>query len=568
MSASTFGNLSIRTKIFLVALGTIVCMVLLGLYGSVLLRGNISAVSTLKNGALAQATSVGAFRKDLLSSLVDLYRVISVATNETDHKKLADLIDAEDKSLTVLQTDFAHAKEQMKAAHIPSEEVDALDQSCEAYLRSVNLVLRMADSNTADASNRLLGAHHEFADAFGQLQQISSRIEKSRDDGLADMTTSMEDGVSVFAVSILCASALAVAVSLLISGLISRPIVALSDGIARIARKDYDVEIPALEEAGEIGQMAKAVGVLRDQSRKADQLAIEQRLVAEEKIRRSDALMRPLKSFDQSITQIIDRTSNAANQLQSISAQMLAAAEKGHVQASEVADSADEVQTGISQVAGSVEQLSTSSQEISQQVTIASNTTQTAVGQSTTARQTVQNLAESAARIGEVVGLINSIANQTNLLALNATIEAARAGEAGKGFAIVALEVKALANQTSKATDEISVHISNIQQATRQTVSAIEGISGVISGISQSALHITAAIEEQGAATREISSTVRQVASAIRNMAQNIEGVRSMSSETRAMAGSVKEATSNMSGQSVVLRSDVETFLASVKAAS
>lgn len=241
--------------------------------------------------------------------------------------------------------------------------------------------------------------------------------------------------------------------------------------------------------------------------------------------------------FEVNIKGIAEAVSSASTEMQA-SAEALAA-------------TAEETSNQANTVAAASEELSSSINEISQQVSRSANISAEAVTEAQRSEQQIQGLAKAADKIGEVVNLINDIAGQTNLLALNATIEAARAGEAGKGFAVVASEVKNLASQTAKATEEISGQISSIQSATRDAVGAITGISNIINELNEIATAISSAVEEQGAATQEVAT--------------NITGVTSAASETGVSASQVLEAASELSKQSEVLGTEADNFLAEMR---
>jgi methyl-accepting chemotaxis protein len=232
-----------------------------------------------------------------------------------------------------------------------------------------------------------------------------------------------------------------------------------------------------------------------------------------------------------------------------------------------VAAASEEATTNVQSVASATEELSTSITEISRRVQQSARMASGAVGQARTTTDRVSELSKAATRIGDVVELINTIAGQTNLLALNATIEAARAGEAGRGFAVVASEVKALAEQTAKATGEIGQQISGIQSATQESVNAIKEISGTIEKLSEISSTIASAVEEQGAATQEISRNVQQAAHGTQRVSSNITDVRRDASETGSASSQVLSAAKALSGDSNRLRLEVGKFLNSVRAA-
>ena len=232
-----------------------------------------------------------------------------------------------------------------------------------------------------------------------------------------------------------------------------------------------------------------------------------------------------------------------------------------------MASASGEASANVQSVASATEELSSSVTEIGRQVQELARMATDAVGQARVTNDRVSQLSKAASRIGDVVELINTIAGQTNLLALNATIEAARAGDAGRGFAVVASEVKALAEQTAKATGEISQQITGIQGATQELVNAIKEISGTIERLAEISSAIAAAVEEQGAATQEISRNVQQAARGTQQVSSNISDVQRGAGETGAASSQVLSAAQSLSGDSHRLKLEVGRFLDSVRAA-
>ena len=228
----------------------------------------------------------------------------------------------------------------------------------------------------------------------------------------------------------------------------------------------------------------------------------------------------------------------------------------------------NEASMSVENVASASEELSASINDISQQAAHAAGIASRAVSQASDTDSTVQGLAKSAGRIGEVVGLINTIAAQTNLLALNATIEAARAGEAGRGFAVVASEVKELASQTAKATEEIAGQVTAIQSATGDCVLAIGGISDTIREISGIATTIAAAVEQQDSATREIARSVQQAAAGTSEVSHNVAGASQAAHQSRALADNVLAASGELGQHAAALFKSVDTFLAGLRDAA
>ena len=375
-----------------------------------------------------------------------------------------------------------------------------------------------------------------------------------------------------FRTSALVAAAVAVLLivpllGLLIHGLVARPIVRMTDAMKQLADGNTEVAVPEQHRHDEIGQMASAVQVFKTNMLKAEKLVAEQATEHVEKDRRAGHRESLVVSFETKVTRLVGTLSSAAAGLQATAQSMSGIAGQTTQRIGVVVAVAEEASTGVATAASAGEELSLSINEISRQVHKSATVAQQAVDEAMRTDAVVQALAGGAQKIGEIVGLIRSIAGQTNLLALNATIEAARAGDAGKGFAVVASEVKGLANQTARATEDIGAQISQMQVATKEAVEAIQGITRIISEISGIATTIASAVEEQGTATAEIARNVQQTAVGIQNVTTNIEGVNQAAVETGAAATQVLGAASELSDQAGQLSGEVQTFVTGLRAA-
>jgi methyl-accepting chemotaxis protein len=335
-----------------------------------------------------------------------------------------------------------------------------------------------------------------------------------------------------------------------------------------LASGRLDVEVPGIGRGDEVGEMAKAVEVFKSNAVARQALEVEQREAATRTAanRKSD-MNKMANDFEAAVGQIVEAVSSASDLLEASAGTLTATAERAQDVTTRVAEASGEASSNVQSVAAATEEMSSSVNEISRQVQASARMASEAVDQARTTNDRVSELSKAAARIGDVVELINTIAGQTNLLALNATIEAARAGEAGRGFAVVASEVKALAEQTAKATGEIGQQISGIQAATQDSVNAIKEISGTIEKLSEISSTIAAAVEEQGAATQEISRNVQQAAQGTQQVSSNITDVQRGASETGSASAQVLSAAQSLSGDSNRLKLEVGKFLDSVRAA-
>ncbi|MGY2908357.1 methyl-accepting chemotaxis protein [Bradyrhizobium sp. URHC0002] len=348
----------------------------------------------------------------------------------------------------------------------------------------------------------------------------------------------------------------------------------VSSGIASIVipmqalgKGDLSAKVPHQGETTEIGAMADTLQVFKQEliaKKAADEAAAADAEAKIERGRRVDGITR---NFETVIGEIVQTVSSASTQLEASASTLSATAKRSQTLTSTVASASGEASTNVQSVASATEELSSSVTEIGRQVQESARMATDAVGQARVTNDRVSQLSKAAGRIGDVVELINTIAGQTNLLALNATIEAARAGDAGRGFAVVASEVKALAEQTAKATGEISQQITGIQGATQESVNAIKEISGTIERLAEISSAIAAAVEEQGAATQEISRNVQQAARGTQQVSSNISDVQRGASETGAASSQVLSAAQSLSGDSHRLRLEVGKFLDSVRAA-
>ncbi|RTE93874.1 MULTISPECIES: PAS domain-containing methyl-accepting chemotaxis protein [Bradyrhizobium] len=345
---------------------------------------------------------------------------------------------------------------------------------------------------------------------------------------------------------------------------IRRPMQQLNDTLLNLVQDKLDSRI-VIERDDEIGEALRNLQTVQTIIRfsRDEVQAVQRRAEAQ---RKSD-MTKLATGFEAAIGEIVETVSSAATELEASASTLSSTAGRAQELATAVATGSEAASTNVHSVASAAEEMSSSVREIGRQVQDSSRIASEAVSQAHATTERVSELSRAASRIGDVVELINAIAGQTNLLALNATIEAARAGEAGRGFAVVASEVKALAEQTAKATGEIGQQVGGIQAATQDSVTAIGDISGTIARLSEIASAIAAAVEQQGAATREIARNVQQAAQGTQQVSSNVGDVQRGASETGSASSQVLSAAQMLSRDSNRLKLEVGKFLSSVRAA-
>jgi methyl-accepting chemotaxis protein len=557
-------NVSIRTKVA-AAFGAMLLIIgAIGFFAIDRLAGVNATTIDINTSWLPSVRYIGEVRYNMARHRAILSRHVMVS-------EPAQKAQVEERIKVALQNVDA-ARKKYEPLIATAEERGAYEKFSTAwgdYLKSVEEMLAISRKNQAAEAMQMFVTKVSQAGLAAE-----TTVDKIVELNLKGADAAQAQGDRIYASSrlfVLGAIALALVVAigagLLLSRSVASPVVGMTAAMTRLAARDMSVEIPALGQRDEIGRMADAVEVFKESMIKA--AAAAEREAGEHAAQevRSALMERLTGEFDVDVTQVLEAVAAAANEMQSTASAMTTIADGSARQANAVAAAAEEASANVQTVAASAEELTSSISEISRQVEQSSAISSQAAAQATTTDHEVETLSQAATKIGEVIKLISDIADRTNLLALNATIEAARAGEAGRGFAIVAAEVKGLAQQTAHATEDIAQQVDAIQMATARSVEAIREIATTITAVSQTSTAIASAVEEQGAATKEIARNVQQASAGTSQVTQNIAGVSQAAAETGHAASQVLGAAGDLSQQSTLLRGKVEAFIHAIKAA-
>jgi methyl-accepting chemotaxis protein len=457
--------------------------------------------------------------------------------------------------LDSLKTDASESRRIQRFVQALAEPIGQFEEAMSGVVAATDRIVAAAASREV-AGTALLNAAStmdaqilaEQTDAVGAMQRA---VRSSSDLGLFTSAGALAIGVVL---------------ALLIGSGISGPISQITASMRQLADGNLDADIPHAKRRDEIGAIARAVQVFRDGLTRANQLATEQAIEQSAQTQRSQRLSALSAAFEAKISQMVESLNTAAAAMNATASRMSATAEHTKQRSVAVAGAAGQASVSVNVAAASAKELSSSINEISRQVGESSKVAAHAAADAERTNATVQALSADVQHIGEIVVMIQTIASQTNLLALNATIEAARAGVAGRGFAVVAIEVKSLASQTAKATEEIGQKIAQIQAVTAAAVKAIEGIVTTIRRMNTIAEMIVGSISEQGAATQEITRSVQEAALETGEVSGNIVAVSQAAVESGTAAASVLASAEQLEREAACLRAEVDAYLRNMAA--
>lgn len=618
------GRIRIAVKL---AITPIVILVLFAITSGIALDALYRQRDALERFASQDLIKEAALSEFSLATAVlqgQLHQMLSVRSTTTDVTTATKIGERIDKDFN----DVAAHLDRFKAAGASDEELSAIDnltKALDTHIKAARQVIKMAPLDLGTAVILMSRGDRTNADMVTELTHARAIAKAARQETLDTAERRFETAVTAFVALLSGAFLAGIGAIFIIGRAISKPIGRLTSSMLTLAGGETEFTVPYREQRDEVGEMAQALEVFRENAIAAREAAAvaeqernereaekerqrqdqeaererrratdeEARLAREaekERLREAEEAARAeaaanrerehqirearaqkldglMRSFDGKVTGVLGAVQTAIQEMRGMANGLTQTADQTTQNTTNCVNASHRAAENVQAVASAAEELSASIGEIGRQVAQSTTVAGRAVTESTRTNEAIQSLAEAAKRIGTVVELIGTIAGQTNLLALNATIEAARAGEAGKGFAVVASEVKTLAAQTARATEDITAQIGGMQQATEAAVTAIGTIAATIGEMSEIAGAIAAAVEEQGAATQEIARNVQEAAKGASVVNESISYVERSATQTGQTAGGVLGAADRLTGHSDQLRAEIDEFLEAVKVA-
>lgn len=558
-------NLPITVKVFLAP--SFILLVLLAVcFASLhLLSGDEARIRDVTERAFVTYKFATGSKDAVNTTQTAMQRTLGIAANERDEAVVARAAALARETVNRAVVSMDRLQQHIGAGN---GAIIDLRKSFDRYQASVLDVLKAAEQDPASTTLLLGDVEDTFSKLSAQLDAYKGDADVASQQLAQQTIAAADSGRVLLLVGSSAAIMVCVLVMIVIARLIGRPVAQLTTTMTAMAANDLDRDIPALAQHDEIGAMARAVDVLRRNSLTARQLTAERDAERATTDRQHAEADENSHAFGAAIAQLMARLSASADRMRDTADELSGSIRQVRDSATQTAEGAAVSSQNLASVASAAEQMSTSVTEISQHVTLVSSAVGEAVERSTATNAKVVDLSQAVERIGDVVQIISTIAAQTNLLALNATIEAARAGDAGKGFAVVAGEVKALAAQTAKATQEVAIQIEAIRGATGEAVGAVRAVGDAIGRVDQMAAAIAAAVEQQAATTRDIASSVHAVSQATDEASQAMQAVCSVVDRANLTNGQVVAAADEVGETSTALRGQVEQFIAGMAGAT
>jgi methyl-accepting chemotaxis protein len=565
---SWYRNLKLRWKMLLAPAFLILVVVALGAYALQIQRDGQATLDALIAGPLRQAEVIADFSTAAWTAQARLYRLTATAANETDEQKIKTVAKQAEDAVGELATRWAAVEALGAVEAARAGTIGKLKAAVATFQKQSKSVIDMADSDAGAALMFMTSAARTLGEIEKLTDDLSVAGKDARDREVAGAGSRLIEQRTVLAAGIAGAVLLGGLASFVVGSAIARPVVHLTGVIRRIAQGELDVAVPVTGQRDEIGVIADAVVTLQASGREAETLRRQQEAAKSQAEAERKAMLRKLAAeFEHRVKGVVETVSQTARTVGASAGEVVSIAREAGSRTAAVSGAAQSTSASVQAVASAAEQMSSSIAEIARQVGTARDISGQAVTHADGSDRIIRGLADSARRIGEVVKLISDIAAQTNLLALNATIEAARAGEAGRGFAVVATEVKALAAQTARATQDIETQITGIQESTDAAVRSVEAIAAVIRDISQISAAIANSIEQQDLATREIVTNIEVSSNAAVRVSADIGEVDGAVAATGKASSDMLTAAGRLDDQARQLSGAADSFLVELSAA-